>query len=125
MDLRKLQRIVVEALEDVKGHDIRVLNTTHLSDLFDRVVLVSGTSNRHCRSLAMSVAEKAKEAGAGVLSVEGEENGEWLLVDLGDIVVHVMQPAVRDYYALEEIWGGKPVRVKLAATGRRAAAKGR
>jgi ribosome-associated protein len=119
MDLRKLQRLVVDALEDVKGHDIRVFNTTHLSDLFDRIVLVSGTSNRQCRSLAMSVAEKAKQAGADVLSVEGEEAGEWLLVDLGDIVVHVMQPAIRDYYALEELWGGKPVRIKLAETGRR------
>jgi ribosome-associated protein len=119
MDLTKLQRLVVDALEDVKGQDIRVFNTTHLSDLFDRVVVVSGTSNRQCRSLAGSVAEKAKQAGADVLSVEGEDTGEWVLVDLGDIVVHVMQPAIRAYYSLEEIWGGKPVRVKLAATTRR------
>jgi ribosome-associated protein len=119
MDLRRLQRLVIDALEDVKGHDIQVFNTTHLSDLFDRVVLVSGTSNRQTRALASSVAEKAKRAGAGVLSVEGEDVGEWVLVDLGDVVVHIMQPAIRAYYALEEIWGGKPVRVKLAASGRR------
>ena len=118
MDLRRLQRLVIEALEDVKGHDIRVFNTTHLSDLFDRVVLVSATSNRQCRSLASNVAEKAKQAGAEVLSVEGAEAGEWVLVDLGDVVVHIMQPAIRAYYALEEIWGGKPVRVKLAAASR-------
>jgi ribosome-associated protein len=113
MDTRKLQRLVVDALEDVKAQDIEVYNTTALSDLFDRVVLVSGTSNRHTRSLAASVAEKVKQAGGTVISVEGEEAGEWVLVDLGDIVVHIMQPAVREHYALEEIWGGKPVHVKL------------
>jgi ribosome-associated protein len=119
MDLRRLQRLVIDALEDVKGHDIRVFNTTQLSDLFDRVVVVSATSNRQTRALASNVAEKAKLAGATVLSVEGEDAGEWVLVDLGDVVVHIMQPAIRAYYALEEIWGGKPVRVKLAAPGRR------
>ena len=113
MQLARLQRLVIDALEDVKGQDIRVYNTTHLSDLFDRIVLVSGTSNRQTRALASSVAEKAKQAGADVLSVEGQETGEWVLVDLGDVVVHIMQPAIRAYYALEEIWGGKPVRVKL------------
>ena len=116
MDLRKLQRVVVDALEDVKGQDIRVYNTTELTDLFDRVVLVTGTSNRQTRALASNVREKVKEAGGHVISVEGEETGEWVLVDLGDIVVHVMQPAIRSYYNLEELWGGKPVRVKLGAT---------
>lgn len=115
MQLSRLQRLVIDALEDVKGQDIRVYNTTRLSDLFDRVILVSATSNRQTRALASHVAEKAKQAGATVLSVEGEETGEWVLVDLGDVVVHVMQPAIRAYYALEEIWGGKPVRVKLIA----------
>ena len=118
MDLRKLQRLVVDALEDVKGQDIRVFNTTGLTDLFDRVVLVSGTSNRQTRALASHVREKVKEAGGDVISVEGEETGEWVLVDLGDIVVHVMQPAIRSYYNLEEIWGGKPVRVKLGTPSR-------
>ncbi|HEX7156402.1 MAG TPA: ribosome silencing factor [Burkholderiaceae bacterium] len=113
MELRKLQRLVVDALEDVKAHDIKVFNTEHLSNLFDRVVLASGTSNRQTRALASSVVEKAKEAGATVISVEGAETGEWVLVDLGEVVVHIMQPPVRAYYALEEIWGGKPVRVKL------------
>ena len=122
MDLRKLQRLVVDALEDVKGQDIRVFNTTGLTDLFDRVVLVSGTSNRQTRALAAHVREKVKEAGGTVISVEGEETGEWVLVDLGDIVVHVMQPAIRSYYNLEEIWGGKPVRVKLGSPAGQAAA---
>jgi ribosome-associated protein len=118
MDIRKLQRLVVDALEDVKAQDIRVFNTTGLTELFDRVVIASGTSNRQTRALASCVVEKVKGAGGEVISVEGAEAGEWVLVDLGDIVVHIMQPAARDYYALEEIWGGKPVRMKLAAPAR-------
>lgn len=114
MDIKTLQRVVVDALEDVKAQDIVVFNTTALSDLFDRVILASGTSNRQTRALASRVAEKVKETGGIVVSIEGEESGEWVLVDLGDAVVHVMQPAVRAYYGLEEIWGGKPVRMKLA-----------
>jgi ribosome-associated protein len=116
METKKLQRLVIDALEDVKAQDIEVYNTTALSDLFDRVVLVSGTSNRHTRSLASNVAEKVKLAGGTVISIEGAESGEWVLVDLGDIVVHIMQPAIRQYYALEELWGGKPVHVKLHTT---------
>ncbi len=115
MDIRRLQRLVVDALEDVKAQDIRVFNTTTLTELFDRVIVASGTSNRQTRALASSVVEKVKDAGGEVISVEGTEVGEWVLVDLGDAVVHIMQPAVRDYYALEEIWGGKPVRMKLTA----------
>jgi ribosome-associated protein len=115
MDIRKLQRLVVDALEDVKGQDIVVLNTTHLTELFDRVVIASGTSNRQTRALASNVAEKVKQAGGEVISIEGGETGEWVLVDLGDVVVHVMQPAVRQYYALEEIWGGKAVKLKRPA----------
>lgn len=118
MDIRKLQRLVVDALEDVKAQNIRVFNTTSLTELFDRVVIASGTSNRQTRALAASVAEKVKAAGGQVISVEGSEAGEWVLVDLADVVVHIMQPAVRDYYALEEIWGGRPVRMKLAAPAR-------
>jgi ribosome-associated protein len=118
MDIRRLQRLVVDALEDVKAHDIRVFNTTALTDLFDRVVVASGTSNRQTRALASSVVEKVKAAGGGVISVEGTEAGEWVLVDLGDVVVHIMQPAARNYYALEEIWGEKPVRMKLAPVAR-------
>jgi ribosome-associated protein len=117
MDIRKLQRVVIDALEDVKAQDIRVYNTTELTSLFDRVVIASGTSNRQTRALASSVRDKVKENGGDVISVEGEDTGEWVLVDLGDVVVHIMQPNIRAYYKLEEIWGGKPVRVKLAASG--------
>ena len=123
MENRKLQRLVVDALEDVKAQDIRVFNTTRLSDLFDRVVLASGTSNRHTRALAANVAEKVKHAGGTVVSIEGAESGEWVLVDLGEVVVHIMQPAVRAYYALEEIWGERPVNVKLRAPAHAALAK--
>jgi len=119
MDIRKLQRLVIDALEDVKAQNIKVFNTIGLSDMFDRVVLASGTSNRQTRALAYRVAQQVKEAGGHVVSVEGADAGEWVLVDLGDLVVHVMQPAIREYYALEEIWGGKPVKLKLAETGAR------
>ena len=112
MDIRKLQRVIVDALEDVKGADIRVFNVTGITQLFDRVVISSGTSNRQTRALADSVKEKVKAAGGDVLSVEGLETGEWVLVDLGDAVVHIMQPAIRAYYDLEEIWGGKPVSLR-------------
>lgn len=122
MDIRKLQRVVVDALEDVKAQDIVVLNTTKLSELFDRVIVASGTSNRQTRALAASVVDKVKAAGGHVISVEGSDAGEWVLVDLGDAVVHVMQPAIRKYYGLEEIWGGKPVRMKRTGESRRSAA---
>ncbi len=115
MDLRKLQRVIVDALEDIKGQDIRVFNTASLSDMFERVVIASGTSNRQTRALAWSVVEKVKQAGGEVISVEGEEAGEWVLVDCGDAIVHILQPASRAYYNLEEIWGGKPVRMKSTA----------
>jgi len=122
MDLKKLQRVVIDALEDVKAQDIQVYNTTELTGLFDRVVIASATSNRQSRALAASVRDKVKERGGGVISVEGEDTGEWVLVDLGDVVVHIMQPSIRAYYNLEEIWGGKPVRVKLGGGLGRAAA---
>ncbi|MFN7573302.1 MAG: ribosome silencing factor [Betaproteobacteria bacterium] len=115
MELTKLQRTVIDALEDVKAQDIKVFNTLGQSDLFDRVIVASGTSNRQTKALAWHVVEKVKAAGGRVVSVEGTDPGEWVLVDLGDIIVHVMQPAVRQYYGLEEVWGAKPVRVKLGA----------
>ena len=115
MDIRKLQRTIVDGLEDVKAQDIVVFNTEHLSAMFERVVIASGTSNRQTKSLAASVREKVKSQGGDILSVEGEDNGEWIIVDCGAAVVHVMQPAIRQYYHLEEIWGGKPVRLKLAS----------
>ena len=125
MDLRKLQRVIVDALEDIKGQDIKVFNTEHLSDMFERVIIASGTSNRQTRALASSVAEKVKEAGGYVVSVEGEDAGEWVLVDCGEVVVHILQPTFRAYYNLEELWGGKPVRLRspAPATGARPAAK--
>lgn len=116
MDIRKLQRAIVDGLEDVKAQDIRVFNTSHLTELFDRVVVASGNSNRQTKALASSVREKVKEAGGDIVSTEGEDIGEWVLVDCGDAVVHILQPALRQYYNLEEIWGEKPVRVKLTST---------
>jgi ribosome-associated protein len=113
MEIQKLQRAIIDGLEDVKAHDIKVFNTTHLTALFDRVVVASGTSNRQSKALANSVREKVKDAGGDIISTEGEEIGEWVLVDCGDAVVHIMQPALRQYYNLEEVWGDKPVRVKL------------
>ncbi|MBN9459868.1 MAG: ribosome silencing factor, partial [Burkholderiales bacterium] len=117
MDLRRLQRLVVDALDDVKGQDIRVFNTTGQTELFDRVIIATGTSNRQTRALAAHVRDKVKDAGGTVVSVEGGESGEWVLVDLGDAVVHIMQPAIRAYYNLEEIWGSKPVRMQVGRAG--------
>ncbi len=115
MDIRKLQRVIVDGLEDVKAQNIQVFNTEHLSALFERVIVASGTSNRQTQSLAASVRDAVKAAGEPSPRTEGEENGEWIIVDCGPAVVHVMQPAVRDYYHLEELWGEKPVKLKLAA----------
>ncbi|MCG2583649.1 ribosome silencing factor [Massilia sp. TS11] len=121
MDIKKLQAVVVDALEDVKGQEIVLFDTTHLTSLFDRICVASGTSNRQTRALAASVVEKVKENGGGVNGVEGEDTGEWVLVDLGDMIVHIMQPAIRQYYRLEEIWGDKPV--KLGAAKRKSSAE--
>jgi ribosome-associated protein len=98
MDIRKLQRAIVDALEDVKAQDIKVFNTSHLTGLFDRVIVASGTSNRQTKALASSVREKVKENGGEIISTEGEDVGEWVLVDCGDAVVHILQPALRQYY---------------------------
>lgn len=104
MDILKLEKIVIAALEEIKGEDIEVINTSKLTPLFDRVVIASAQSNRQTRALARNVSERVREAGGEVLSMEGEESGEWVLVDLNDIVVHLMQPAVRSHYNLEELW---------------------
>jgi ribosome-associated protein len=117
MEIQKLQRAIIDGLEDVKAQDIKVFNTTHLTALFDRVIVASGTSNRQTKALANSVRDKVKELGGNVISTEGEEIGEWVLVDCGDAVVHILQPALRQYYNLEEVWGDKPVRVKLQSAG--------
>ena len=114
-DVQKLQRTVVDALEDVKAQDLVVFDTEHLSSLFERVIVASGTSNRQTKALASSVRDKVREAGFGKPRIEGEDNGEWIIVDCGAVVVHVMQPTIRSYYNLEEIWGEKPVRLKFGA----------
>ena len=114
-DVTKLQRAIVDALEDVKAQDIQVFDTEHLSALFERVVVASGTSNRQTKALAASVRDKVREAGFPKPRIEGEDNGEWIIVDCGSAVVHVMQPTIRSYYNLEELWGDKPVRLKLGA----------
>ncbi len=113
LDIRKLQRAIVDGLEDVKAHNIVVFNTEHLSPLFERVIIASGTSNRQTKALASSVRDAVKAKGGPVPRMEGEDNGEWIIVDCGAAVVHVMQPAIRDYYHLEEIWGGKQVKMKV------------
>ncbi|WP_120968418.1 ribosome silencing factor [Comamonas sp. lk] len=114
-DVTKLQRAIVDGLEDVKAHDIQVFNTEALSPLFERVIVASGTSNRQTKALASSVRESVKKAGFPVPRQEGEENGEWIIVDCGAAVCHIMQPAIRQYYRLEEIWGEMPVRLKIGA----------
>lgn len=113
--IQKLQRAIVDGLEDVKAQDIRVFNTELLSPLFERVILASGTSNRQTKALAASVRDAVRDAGFDKPRTEGEDNGEWIIVDCGAAVVHVMQPAIRQYYRLEDIWGDKPVRLKHAA----------
>ncbi len=114
MDIKKLQKLVVSALEDVKAQDIQVFDTIHLTSMFDRIAIASGTSNRQTKALAASVRDKIKQAGGNVISIEGENTGEWVLVDLGDMVVHIMQPTIRAYYRLEELWGDKPVNLAAA-----------
>jgi ribosome-associated protein len=114
MDIRVKQRVVVEALEDVKARDIVVFNTARLPSMFERVIIASGDSSRQVKALADRVRDKVKENGGKVYGVEGEKGGEWVLVDLGEIVVHLMHPTVRGFYNLEEVWGGKEVRMKAA-----------
>ena len=114
-DVQKLQRTVVDSLEDVKAQQLVVFDTEHISSLFERVVIASGTSNRQTKALAASVRDKVREAGFAKPRIEGEDNGEWIIVDCGAVVVHIMQPTIRQYYNLEEIWGEKPIRSKLGA----------
>ena len=114
-DVTKLQRAIVDGLEDVKGQDIQVFNTEHLSPLFERVIIASGTSNRQTKALAASVRDAVREAGFAKPRIEGEDNGEWIIVDCGAAVAHIMQPTIRTYYHLEEIWGDKPVRLIVPA----------
>jgi ribosome-associated protein len=119
MDIRTKQRAVVEALEDIKGRDIVVFDVARQSPFFERVVIASGDSSRQVNALAASVQAKLKAMGARIAGVEGRRNGDWVLVDLGDIVVHVMHPAVRSHYNLEELWGEKEVKLKPAPKPKR------
>ena len=114
MQTAKLQRIAVAALEDIKGRDIEVINTSKLTSLFDRIIIASADSTRQVKALARNVREKVEAAGGEIVGLEGEDGGEWVLLDLGNIVVHVMQPAVRTYYNLEELWLVKPKRARTS-----------
>jgi ribosome-associated protein len=109
LDIRKKQQAIIDALEDVKGKDIVAYDVRHLTAEFDRVIIATGDSNRQVKSLARSVHDRLRELGERVHGMEGEQQGEWVLVDAGDILVHVMHPTIRQYYNLEELWGQKPV----------------
>lgn len=114
-DTQKLQRVIVDGLENVKAQDIVVFDTEHLSALFERVIVASGASNRQTKALAASVRDALRDNGFAKPRIEGEANGEWIIVDCAQVVVHIMQPSFRQYYHLEELWGEKPVRLKLGA----------
>jgi ribosome-associated protein len=122
-DTQKLQRAIIDGLEDVKAQDIVVFDTEHLSALFERVIIASGTSNRQTKALAASVRDAVREAGFPKPRIEGEANGEWIIVDCAQAVVHIMQPNFRQYYHLEELWGERPVRLKLGSAKPAAPAK--
>ena len=114
-DVQRLQRAIVDGLEDVKAQNIQVFDTEHITSLFERVIVASGTSNRQTKALAASVRDAVREAGFAKPRIEGEENGEWIIVDCGAAVAHIMQPTIRQYYNLEELWGDKPIKLKLGA----------
>lgn len=107
MELEIMKNAVVSALEDIKAKDIVVLDVSRQTSMTDCMIVASADSNRQTRALSNNVQEKLKALGAQVLGVEGEQTGEWVLIDLGDVIVHIMQPAVRQYYNLEELWGGR------------------
>jgi ribosome-associated protein len=104
MTLTKLAKITVEALEDIKGRDIVSLDVRKLTSLFDRVVIATADSSRQASAMARNLQEKVKAQGGRVYGIEGEKTGDWILVDLGSVVVHVMQPTIRAHYNLEELW---------------------
>lgn len=117
MDIQDIAKLAVEALEDIKGKDIIDLDTTDLTPLFQRLIVCTGESHRQVKALANNVCVKLKEANVDIVGTEGEQFGEWVLVDAGDVVIHVMLPAVRDYYDLEALWGGeKPSYIPSGAT---------
>ncbi|MBL8542123.1 MAG: ribosome silencing factor [Betaproteobacteria bacterium] len=105
MKPEETKQLTIEALEDVKGRDIVVLDTRRLSSLFDCMIIASADSSRQARAMSRRVQERVKARGAAILGVEGEQDGDWVLVDLGSVIVHIMHPATRAYYNLEELWG--------------------
>lgn len=111
MELETMTKLIVDALEDIKGFDITVMDVSKLTSITSCMVIASASSSRQCKALAHNVQDKLREAGVTIVGVEGEQEGEWVLVDLGDAVVHIMLQNVRDYYNLEQLWG--------AAEGRR------
>jgi len=123
LDIGKKQRAVIAALEDIKARDIAAFDVTHLTALFDRVIIASADSARQGRALAGHVHERLKSLGERVYGTEGGPDSDWILVDLGDIVVHIMQPAAREYYNLEELWGEpKPRARRMQAKSKRTGA---
>jgi ribosome-associated protein len=104
MTLKKLEKTVINSLEELKAVDIKILDVRQLTSITDMMIIASGTSNRQVRSLTGKVIEEVKKINVLPLGTEGEEQGEWALIDLGDIIVHIMQPAIRDYYQLEKLW---------------------
>lgn len=121
MRLDKLVKVTVAALEDIKGHDIVVLDVRRMTSLFDKIIIATADSTRQSKALSDNVQEKLKALGASIHGVEGEQSGEWILLDLGAVIVHIMQPAVRKYYNLEELWTS-PARAARRRAGTRAAA---
>ena len=118
MQVEHIRQFAVEALQEIKARDVVVLDTRKLTALFDYMIVASAESTRQTKALARNVAEKIKTAGGQVLSTEGEQTGEWVLVDLGSVIVHIMQPAIREYYNLEQLWGGElPRRVSQLRRG--------
>ena len=115
MDIKLLQSVIVDALDDIKARDIVVFDTTKGTAEFDRVIIATAEVARQTKAMAMNVIEKVKQAGGRIVAMEGAETGEWVLVDCSDAVVHIMQPAIRQYYNLEELWGQKKVAVMTAA----------
>jgi ribosome-associated protein len=108
LTLKEKTQAIVDALEEIKGNDITVIDTSKKSSLFDRMIIASANSNRQTRALAQNVVKRLEEKGETVNSTEGEKSGEWVLIDLGEVLVHVMQPGVRAYYSLEELWEKHP-----------------
>lgn len=107
MNSEKLVNIVVDALEDIKAYDIDVINVSKITSMFEYIIIASADSSRQTKSLANHVQEKVKAAGGRVCGMEGEQTGEWLLVDLGDVIVHIMLPVAREYYNLKALWSGQ------------------